>query len=66
MNGENKGIQVEKGVEYYPKTDELLLIRCPKCNLENWAPQVATGSCAWCGYDAWELVKKYKDENKQV
>ena len=32
--------------------DTLLLIRCPKCGQENWAPQVATGTCAWCGYDA--------------
>lgn len=28
-----------------------LLIRCPKCGAENWAPMVAAGICAWCGYD---------------
>lgn len=27
-----------------------LLIRCPKCGLENWAPAVSSGICAWCGY----------------
>lgn len=26
--------------------------RCPKCAMENWAPAVATGRCAWCGYYA--------------
>jgi ribosomal protein L37E len=28
------------------------LVRCPKCGRENWAPAVASGVCAWCGYDA--------------
>ena len=32
-----------QGVEYYPDTDTLLLIRCPKCNKENYAPNVAKG-----------------------
>ena len=38
--------------------DALLLIRCPKCGRENWAPQIATGTCCWCGYDAHELIPK--------
>ena len=46
------------GVEYYEDTDDLLLITCPKCGLENWAPRVATGTCAWCGYDAHELLNQ--------
>ena len=29
-----------------------LLIRCPKCGAENWAPMVAKGICCWCGYDS--------------
>ncbi len=45
-------------VEYYEDTDDLLLIKCPKCGRENWAPQVATGTCAWCGYDAHELLNQ--------
>ena len=28
--------------------------RCPKCGKENWAPAVASGQCAWCGYKAKE------------
>lgn len=46
------------GVEYYEDTNDLLLIKCPKCGRENWAPQVATGTCAWCGYDAHELLNQ--------
>lgn len=46
------------GVEYYEDTDDLLLIKCPKCGRENWAPRVATGTCAWCGYDAHELLNQ--------
>lgn len=47
-----------KDVEYYPDTDDLLLIRCPKCGKENYAPNVISGICTWCGYDAHELIKK--------
>ena len=47
-----------KGVEYYPDTDDLLLIRCPKCGKENYAPNVISGICTWCGYDAHELLKE--------
>jgi len=28
-----------------------LLIRCPKCKRENYALNVASGICTWCGYD---------------
>ena len=45
-------------VEYYPEEDILLLIRCPKCGKENYAPNVAFGICTWCGYDGHELLKK--------
>lgn len=27
------------------------LIKCYKCSKENWGPAVATGQCAWCGFD---------------
>lgn len=49
-----------RGVEYYPASDTLLLIVCPKCGRENWAPNVAAGICSWCGYDAHELIEKDK------
>lgn len=28
------------------------LVRCPACGRENWAPAVASGTCAWCGWAA--------------
>lgn len=28
------------------------LIKCPKCNRENYAPNVSTGVCSWCGFYA--------------
>lgn len=49
---ENKPKLLARGVEYYPGDGTLLLITCPKCGRENWAPNVADGVCAWCGYNA--------------
>lgn len=31
---------------------KVFLVKCPECNLENYAFNVAIGVCAWCGYDA--------------
>jgi ribosomal protein L37E len=31
---------------------KLYLQRCFECGRENWAPMVASGQCAWCGFDA--------------
>lgn len=31
-------------------TGKLYLVRCPKCKAENYAPSVASGECAWCGW----------------
>lgn len=28
------------------------LVRCPSCGRENYAPNVASGVCSWCGFDA--------------
>lgn len=28
------------------------LERCPKCGMENYALNVASGICTWCGFDA--------------
>lgn len=38
-------------MEYiFKDKDKLYLVRCPKCERENYGPAVATGKCAWCGY----------------
>lgn len=44
-----KGRVFAGGPEY---PDTLFVQRCPRCFRENWAPAVASGSCAWCGYKA--------------
>jgi len=54
----SKPIILIHGVEYYPDTKDLLLLRCPKCGRENYALNVAQGICTWCGYDAHELIKE--------
>ena len=30
---------------------QLFLVRCVRCGRENWAPAVASGYCAWCGWE---------------
>lgn len=52
-----------EGVEYWKDEDTLLLLRCPKCHKENYAPNIAKGICTWCGFDAKPLVQEY--ENNQ-
>ncbi len=37
--------------------EKVFMVRCEKCDLENWAPAVASGHCAWCGYDGNELLR---------
>ncbi len=37
--------------------NKIYLEKCPMCRLENYAPAVASGVCAWCGWDVkpeWE------------
>ena len=51
------------GVEFYPEDGTILMIKCPECGRENWALQVASGICAWCGFDGKELLKKKEDGN---
>ena len=40
------------GSGYQGKEDgRLHVLRCPMCSKENYALQVAIGSCAWCRFD---------------
>lgn len=34
------------------KDNMLALIRCPECHKENYAMNVLSGICTWCGFDA--------------
>lgn len=41
------------GFGYRGREDGRLHVqRCPKCGKENYVMAVATGHCAWCGFDA--------------
>lgn len=39
--------------ENFLSEGKVFLVKCPKkeCGLENYALAVASGVCAWCGYD---------------
>lgn len=39
---------------------KLALVRCPECHQENYAMNVISGICTWCGYDA-----NAKDDKEQ-
>ena len=39
------------------------LIRCPECDRDNYAFNVASGICTWCGYDL-NKTKIIKDGTK--
>ena len=41
-----------KPVVLYSKEGKIYMVRCPKCNRENYALSVSSGKCAWCGYVA--------------
>lgn len=43
-------------VGFLSDSGEVFLQRCPQCGSENYAPSVALGICAWCGYDVSELM----------
>lgn len=38
------------------------LIRCPKCQRENYALNVTYGICTWCGYNANRDYNPNKEE----
>lgn len=45
-------IVVGKGFGFKDENGFIFLKRCFQCGLENWAVSVASGKCAWCGFDA--------------
>jgi ribosomal protein L37E len=51
------------------KNEKVYLTCCPKCGLENYAMNVSSGFCTWCGYDGNKdeesllfSIKKLKDD----
>lgn len=41
-----------KGHGFLTVDMQIGLIRCPECLRENYAPNVTSGFCSWCGFDA--------------
>ncbi len=57
-----KTIYQERGIEALDD-GRILLIVCPKCHCENYAPNVVSGVCTWCDYNAHqdiELINRIK------
>jgi ssDNA-binding Zn-finger/Zn-ribbon topoisomerase 1 len=49
---------IPKGTFWVEDKQMLYMVRCPKCNIENYALNVASGICTWCGWDV--------NENKYI
>jgi ribosomal protein L37E len=43
---------------------KICLVRCPKCKRENYAHNVMSGVCTWCGFDANEKKEEQSDEQR--
>ena len=45
---------VKEALDYghgnFYENGKLYLVRCPKCEKENYSIAVAQGGCAWCGW----------------
>ena len=62
MTQEKKVVYLDKGVEYYPEDDSILLLRCPKCGRENYALAAYSGICCWCGFNGRTLLNQESNE----
>lgn len=61
----SKPIIMRRGLSVYAD-GTILLTRCPRCFMENYAMSVGNGWCAWCGYSAHsdEALKREIEEIK--
>ena len=46
-----KMIVEDRGYAFKTESGKWYLVRCPKCNKENWSMAVSSGTCAWCNFD---------------
>ena len=55
----------DKTPNFYDSDGKFFLVRCFNCEpergTENWAPAVATGKCAFCG---WLIDKEQKNDGE--
>jgi len=59
-----KPIIIPKGTFWVEKEQKLYMVRCPKCDAENYVMNVALGICTWCGYDVNKEICN-KTQNKE-
>lgn len=55
---------IPKGCFWAEDREMLYMERCPSCLAENYAPNVASGICTWCGYDVNKEVQNVKTPDK--
>jgi ribosomal protein L37E len=48
----------DRPANFTDSAGKVYLVYCPNCGLENYGPSVATGICAWCGFDGNEKAKE--------
>ncbi len=44
----------------------ICLVRCPKCKRENYAMNVMSGICTWCGFDANADKEEQSDDKRNL
>ena len=43
--------QLKNKANFESEEGKLFIVQCVACNQENWALAVASGCCAWCGWE---------------
>lgn len=61
----SKTIYSERGIDVCDN-GKILLIVCPKCKHENYALNVISGICTWCGYNAHEDAELKERVNEHL
>lgn len=61
----SKTIYEERGISVQDD-GKILLMRCPKCDTENYAPNVISGVCTWCGYNAHKDMELKERINSKI
>jgi ribosomal protein L37E len=49
------------GANFIGKNGNIYLVRCPRCDLENYVMNAPQGLCTWCGWPH-EIEEEKKDE----
>lgn len=52
MRAQEERIEIDGKYAGFKSNGKTYLQRCPKCDKENYAMNVSSGICTWCGFDA--------------